>query len=191
MAYLANKLHRYVDMIAYEEAAIAIGNKTGQDHAVCFAYYQLKDYDNAIRSCTQAIDRWPGNLPAHYWRGVAHSDKGDADPAARDLTVVAESEHQFRSSAAIALSMVHFRRNDNGSALDVLNRYKYLYDTAVTSKQDIAVSYNNRCYAYMQLGELKAALDDCTASLKYGAIPDAFRKQRELMTRLSASATGK
>ena len=191
MADLANKLHRYVDMIAYEEAAIAVGNKTGQDHAVCFAYYQLKDYDNAVRSCTQAIDRWPGNLPAHYWRGVAFSDKGDADPAARDLTVVAESEHMFRSSAAIALSMVHFRRNDNTSALDVLNRYKYLYDPAATSKQDIAVSYNNRCYAYMQLGELKAALDDCTASLKYGAIPDAFRKQHELMKQLSASAAGK
>lgn len=191
MADLANKLHRYVDMVAYEEAAIATGNKTDQDHAVCFAYYQLKDYDNAVRSCTQAIDRWPGNLPAHYWRGVASSDKGDSDPAARDLTVVAESEHMFRSSAAIALSMVHFRRNDNTSALDALNRYKYLYDPAATSKQDIAVSYNNRCYAYMQLGELKAALDDCTESLKYGAIPDAFRKQRELMKQLSASATGK
>jgi tetratricopeptide (TPR) repeat protein len=191
MADLANKLHRYVDMVAYEEAAIAIGNKIGQDHGVCFAYYQLKDYDNAVRSCTRAIDRWPGNLPAHYWRGVASSDKGDADPAARDLTVVAESEHLFRSSAALALSMVHFRRNDNASALDVLNRYKYLYDPAATSKQDIAVSYNNRCYAYMQLGELRAALDDCTASLKYGAIPDAFSKQRELMKQLSASATGK
>jgi tetratricopeptide (TPR) repeat protein len=191
MADLANKLHRYVDMIAYEEAAIAIGNKTGQDHAVCFAYYQVKDYDNAIRSCTRAIDRWPGNLPAHYWRGVAYSDKGDAGPAARDLTVVAESKHLFRSSAAIALSMVHFGRNDNTSALDVLNRYNYLYDPAATSKQDIAVSYNNRCYAYMQLGQLRAALDDCTASLKYGAIPDAFRKQHELMKQLSASATGK
>lgn len=191
MADLANKLHRYIDMVAYEGAAIATGNKTDQDHAVCFAYYQLKDYDNAVRSCTQAIDRWPGNLPAHYWRGVASSDKGDSGPAARDLTVVAESEHMFRSSAAIALSMVHFRRNDNTSALDALNRYKYLYDPAATSKQDIAVSYNNRCYAYMQLGELKAALDDCTASLKYGAIPDAFRKQRELMKQLSASATGK
>lgn len=191
MADLAGKLHRYVDMIAYEEAAIAIGHKTGQDHFVCFAYYQLKDYDNAIRTCTQAIDRWPGNLPAHYWRGVASSDKGDTDSALRDLTVVAESEHMFRSTAAIALSMVHFGRNDNGGALDVLNRYNYLYDPAATSKQDIAVSYNNRCYAYMQLGQLKAALDDCTASLKYGAIPDAFRKQRELLKQVSANAAGK
>ena len=37
----------------------------------------------------------------------------------------------------------------------------------------------------MQLGELKKALDDCTASLKYGAIPDAYSKQLELIRRLS------
>lgn len=191
MSDLAGKLYRYVDMIAYEEAAIAVGNRTPQDHSVCFAYYQLKDYDNAIRTCTQAIDRWPGHLPAHYWRGMAYRDKSDADHAEHDLTVVADSQHSFRSSAAIVLSMVYFGRNDNAAALDVLNRYKYLYDPQMTSKQDMAVSYNNRCYAYMELSQLKAALDDCTASLKYGAIPDAFRKQRELIKRLSASATGK
>lgn len=191
MSDLAGKLYRYVDMIAYQEAAIAVGNRTGQDHSVCFAYYQLKDYDNAIRTCTQAIDRWPGHLPAHYWRGMAYRDKGDADHAEHDLTVVADSQHSFRSSAAIVLSMVYFGRNDNAAALDVLNRYKYLYDPQMTSKQDMAVSYNNRCYAYMQLSQLKAALDDCTASLTYGAIPDAFRKQRELIKRLSADAAGK
>ena len=191
MSEIAGKLHHYVDMIAYEEVAIAVGNRTGQDHSVCFAYYQLKDYDNAIRTCTQAIDRWPGHLPAHYWRGVAYRDKGDSDHAEHDLTVVADSQHLFRSSAAIALSMLYFGRNNNAAALDVLNRYKYLYDPQATSKQDMAVSYNNRCYAYMQLGELKAALDDCTASLKYGAIPDAFRKQHELIKRLSADAAGK
>ena len=25
----------------------------------------------------------------------------------------------------------------------------------------VAIAYNNRCYAYMQLGELRKALDDC------------------------------
>jgi hypothetical protein len=49
----------------------------------------------------------------------------------------------------------------------------------------MAVGYNNRCYAYMELGELQKALDDCTASLKYGAIPDAYRKQQELTRRLN------
>jgi tetratricopeptide (TPR) repeat protein len=178
---------QHADMIAYEEAAVALGNKTEQEYYICYGYYQLKDYDNAIRTCTRTIDHATNVLPAHYWRGVAYRDRGDADSALRDLTVVAESQSNFRSSAAIDMSMIHFGRNNNKSALDVLNRYKYLYDPAATGRQNTAVSYNNRCYAYMQLGELNEALDDCTASLKYGAIPDALRKQQELIKRLNVN----
>jgi hypothetical protein len=36
----------------------------------------------------------------------------------------------------------------------------------------------------MELGELKKALDDCTQSLRYGSLPDAYRKQQELVKRL-------
>ena len=82
------------------------------------------------------------------------------------------------------MSMVYFNRNDLHGALDLLNKYTYLYDPEVTDRGSVAVGYNNRCYAYMELGELKKALDDCTASLRYGSIPDAFRKQRELVQRL-------
>jgi hypothetical protein len=71
-----------------------------------------------------------------------------------------------------------------------LNKYKYLYDPATDSRDDIAVSYNNRCYAYMQLGELHEALDDCTASLKYGSLPDAYPKQQELIKRHAAHQLG-
>jgi hypothetical protein len=54
----------------------------------------------------------------------------------------------------------------------------------------MAVAYNNRCYAFMQLGQLKEALDDCRASLKYGSIPDAYRKLQQLVKRLGAHETG-
>lgn len=50
----------------------------------------------------------------------------------------------------------------------------------------MAVAYNNRCYALMQLGELS----DCTASLKCGNIPDAYRKEFELTKRLGKHQTG-
>jgi hypothetical protein len=71
-----------------------------------------------------------------------------------------------------------------------LNQYKYLYDPNLSSKGDAAVAYNNRCYALMQLGELRDALADCTASLKFGNIPDAYRKEQELTKRLAAHQTG-
>jgi hypothetical protein len=35
---------------------------------------------------------------------------------------------------------------------------------------DLAVAYNNRCFADMKLGELNKALEDCTMSLKYGQL---------------------
>jgi hypothetical protein len=37
----------------------------------------------------------------------------------------------------------------------------------------------------MELGDLTKALDDCNASLRYGSIPDAFKKKEELVARLS------
>lgn len=175
-----DQLHQYADMIAYEKAAIAVGDKTAYEHLVCYGYYQLKDYDNAVATCTDALAHAPGNMKALYWRGSAYRDSGRTDAAVQDFTKVADSEDNFRTSAAIDLSMLYFNRNDNQRALDVLNKYQYLYDPNMSSKQDMAVGYNNRCYAHMQLGELKEALDDCTASLKYGSIPDAYRKQQEL-----------
>jgi hypothetical protein len=51
------------------------------------------------------------------------------------------------------------------------------------------IAYNNRCFAYMKLGELNKALDDCTMSLKYGRLPDALQKQQELQKLLSAQTT--
>ncbi|MGB7255646.1 MAG: hypothetical protein WBC94_18815 [Xanthobacteraceae bacterium] len=185
-----NKLNQYADMIAYEKAAIALGNDTEDQHFICYGYYRLKAYDDAVRACTETINNQPANVQARYWRGVAYRDLGQPDAALRDLTVVADSENDFRTDAAIDISMIYFNRNDNESALDVLNKYKYLYDQNTNNKSGVAVSYNNRCYAYTQLGKLKEALADCTASLKYGSIPDAFRKQQELIKRLNAHEVG-
>ena len=35
-----------------------------------------------------------------------------------------------------------------------------------------------------RISEFEKALDDCTASLRYGSLPDAYRKQQELVKRL-------
>jgi tetratricopeptide (TPR) repeat protein len=185
-----NKLNQYADMIAYEKAAIALGNDTEDQHFICYGYYRLKAYNDAVRECTKTIDDQPANVQARYWRGVAYRDSDQPDAALRDLTAVADSESDYRTDAAIDISMIYFNRDDNRSALGVLNKYRYLYDPNTNSRDGMAVSYNNRCYAFMQLGELKEALDDCTASLKYGSIPDAFRKQQELIRRLNAHEVG-
>jgi hypothetical protein len=81
--------------------------------------------------------------------------------------------------------MIYFDKKDNKTALDVLNKYNFVYDVGTQNKSDLAVNYNNRCYAYMELGDLTKALDDCTASLKYGSLPDAYRKEQELLRLLN------
>jgi hypothetical protein len=181
-----DQLHQYREMIAFEQAAVALGGKTAYEHLVCYGYYQLRDYEDAVSTCNRALADDPANMRARYWRGVAYRDSAKPEAALADLTAVADSESDFRASAAIDMSMIYFNRNDNPSALNVLNKYAYLYDPGVTNRDDVAVSYNNRCYAYMQLGDLKQALQDCRASLKFGSLPDAYRKMQELVQRIGA-----
>ena len=190
IAEIYERLNQYADMIAYEKAAIELGGKNGEEHFICYGYYRLKDYDDAIQACTAIIEHQTGNLKAFYWRGEAYQDSGQMDAALSDLTAVADSEDSFRATAAIDISMIYFNRKDVQGALNVLNKYTYLYDSNSSGRSDMAVGYNNRCYAYMQLGDLKKALDDCTESLKYGSLPDAYRKQAELVKRLNANETG-
>jgi hypothetical protein len=187
IARVHNQNHQYADMIAAEKAAVSIGNLTQVEHFICYAYYRLKKNDDALRACDTAIEHQPGNLYAHYWRGILLRDAGRADDALRDLAMVAGSEDDYRATAAIDMSMIYFNRKDLQGALNVLNSYPYLYDPTTTHRSSVAVSYNNRCYAYMELGELRKALDDCTASLRYGSLPDAYRKQQDLVKRLGGT----
>ena len=185
MAQQADRLNQYTDVVVYETAAVQLGGPNDYEHAICYGLHQLKQDAEAVRACSQTIVDQPNDIYAYYWRGVARRALMQPDAALDDLAVVADSPNNFRASAAITMSLIYFDRDDNAGALNILNKYGYLYDTNTQSKATIATAYNNRCYAYMQLGDLEKALDECTASLKYGSIPDAFRKQQELVKRLS------
>src|SRR6202000_268025 len=52
MGTISERLHQYADVIAYEKASIALGNRTVQENFICYAYEELKDYDAAIRACS-------------------------------------------------------------------------------------------------------------------------------------------
>lgn len=177
-------LKHYAEMAAYEDAAVALGGETDREHFICYAHYHLKAYEDAIRACTRAIADQAGNMKAYYWRARVYRDLEKLDDALRDFKAVADSPDSFRATAAIDVSMILFNRKDIAGALVALNRYTYLYQPELTVKQNVAVAYNNRCYAHMELGELMKALEDCKSSLKYGSLPDAYRKQLELTKRL-------
>jgi len=178
------RLHQYADMITAAGAALKLGGRSDERLLICYGRYQMNQFLDAVRDCAAAMGDATYDVAAHYWRGLAYRDLGKADEALDDLKLVAASEHGFRSGAAISMSVIDFDRKDPRGALDVLNKYTFLYDPNSTSRDDIAVAYNNRCYAYMLLGDLHKALSDCTASLKFGNLPDAVRKEQDLLKRL-------
>lgn len=180
------QLHQYPEMIASEEASASLGGGSDEQHYICYGYYHIKEYDKAVNACSMEISRDSRNLTARYLRGLIYRDMGQPDAALTDFTVVAESENGFRGDAAIEMSMIFFGRKDNEGALNVLNKYSYLYDPSQSREETVAVAYNNRCYAYMELKQPEKALEDCQESLKHGSLPDAYRKERELMQILKA-----
>jgi tetratricopeptide (TPR) repeat protein len=183
LARAASFQNQYLDEIAFQKAADLVGSPWNND-LICNGFYELKDYAKAAETCTAAIDA-TSNGNAWYWRGMAYKASGQQDLALADLRRAAGLDEYFASYAVIDMSMIYFGRNDIPGALNVLNAYPLIFDTARTDKSQVAIAYNNRCYALMQLGQLKAALSDCSQSLRYGNLPDALRKQQELTDRLA------
>jgi tetratricopeptide (TPR) repeat protein len=177
-------LSQYPATIAAAQAAVELGYRNDSDQRGCFAFVRMQDFDAAIEACNNVLAHHPDNLSTLFWRARAYDALGRDDAALKDYAVVAESHNGFRADAAIDMSMIYFGRKDNRGALDLLNTYSYLYDPDLSSEDWVAVAYNNRCYAYMELGDLQRALADCHQSLKHGSLPEAFRKEQELLKRL-------
>lgn len=190
LAGLYNANQQYEQVLVYQNAAEKLGGIYRKDwsHLQCAALVKLKRHQDALRACAAQIDH--GNdWQALTRRGEAYEALGQADAALTDYAQVADSEQTNRAYAAIQISVLYAKRNDMPNMLAALNRYDYLYDAGQVSRQDVAIAYNNRCYAKMQLGQLEAALKDCDASLEYGNLPDARAKQQDLQKRLQAGGT--
>lgn len=172
-------------MIAYASAAFAMGGNVASETHACYGYYKLRLYRKAIETCTRGIKR-ETDLYARYWRGISYWRLKQEKAALQDLDAVAGSESDFRASAAINVSFIYATDKKYRQSLEAMKKYAYLFDKNTQKKQILAISFNNRCFDYMKLNDLKKALRDCTQSLKYGSLPDAFHKEQELLKRLKA-----
>jgi tetratricopeptide (TPR) repeat protein len=183
---------QFINIIVYHDAANAVGgnNHSSAPWEKCHAYYKLKHYVEAVTECTTLIEG-NGNYPeSQYTRARAYEGLQQWDAAMADFAPIADSANNWlRVGAAIEMSLIlGSKKNDVAAELALLNRYPYLFDPDLQPPDDLAIAFNNRCHAYMKLGLLKQALDDCNTSLKYGRIPDAFQKQQELMKQLGIKA---
>jgi tetratricopeptide (TPR) repeat protein len=183
MTSFADRNSQFIDIIVYQDAANMVGgqNHTNTPYMKCYAYYRLKHYDEAAKECTRLIEGNGNYMQSHYWRAKAHEGLHEWDAALADFSPVAEGANNwFRVGAALDMSYILGEKHDFVGELASLNQHSYLFDERLQSHADLAVSYNNRCFAYMQLNQLQRALDDCIASLKFGRIPDASYKLQEI-----------
>lgn len=184
-----DKIGKYEKDIAYQEAVLAIrGRPLSRDgHLRCFAYQKLDRLEDAVRACTDSL-RFGPDIDTYFWRARAYERLRQLDAALQDYLIVADTGNTYLgASAAIHISVIHGDRKDPAALLASLNSYPFLFDEQSQTRENLSIAFNNRCYAKMQLGRLREALDDCTVSLKYGSLPDAYQKYQELKRRLEPS----
>ena len=181
LAILANRRGEWGKVVAYVDAAVALGGDLPERNRfiACRGYYQLRLYEEGARACAQL----PGdgdNGRTLYWRGLNEVAAGRDTAALDSFADLAEFNSDLGVAAVIQMSVIHAHRKDLAAMLAVLNAHDYVFDEHIRRKEDLAVIYNNRCYAFMELGELENAQRDCTESLRFGSIPDAIAKQQRL-----------
>jgi tetratricopeptide (TPR) repeat protein len=184
MAAFADDNNQFIDIIVYHDAANAVAGINHGDvpYRKCYAYYRMKYFAAAVKECTALIDGNGNYMQSHYWRAKAYEGLGEWDASIADFTPVADSaSNWFRVGAALDMSYDFGQKGDFAGQLASMNRYPYLFDSGLQPPHDLAVAFNNRCFAYMKLRQFNKALDDCTTSLKYDRIPDAYQKQQQLL----------
>jgi tetratricopeptide (TPR) repeat protein len=192
MAAFADDTSQFVDIIVYNDAANAVAgvNHTDTPYRKCYAYYRIKHFVEAVRECTSLIESNGNYIQTHYWRAKAYEGLHQWDASIADFSPVADSANNwFRVGAALDMSFDFGQKGDYAGQLASMNSYQYLFDERLQPPHDLAVAYNNRCFAYMKLGKLKEALSDCSRSLGYDRIPDAYQKQQELLKLLGSNTS--
>jgi tetratricopeptide (TPR) repeat protein len=193
MAWVARGAGQYIKVIAYHDAANATGgmNRGGTQFNKCFAYYQLRHFQEAVDECTLVIDSHRGSLRAHVYRAWANEALKKYDAALAEYRYIADngSENSLRTNGVINLDHVYSLLGKTDEELATFDRYPFVFNTDIQSQEDLAIVYNNRCYVYMKLGQPRKALDDCNTSLRYGRLPDALHKQQELQKLLAEHST--
>jgi tetratricopeptide (TPR) repeat protein len=180
---------QYAEAIAYRIAADALSGVPGNARDACHDYYRLKDYPATIDFCGKIADR--SNDPeARVWRGMAYEKLGNYALGEKDLMAVAASDAPLRNFAASNVDWMLAMQEDWKGMMAFFDAHPYRFDEKTQTKNNLSLAFNNRCDAYMNLGELQKALDDCNTSLRYGNIPDAVSKQRQLMKRLQGHEKG-
>lgn len=115
-------------------------------------YYELNQYENAIKCYTNAINTQPNNAQFYYDRGASYIKLEEYTKAVDDYTKSIELNERFSGAY-----------NNRGYTYNILNEYSKAiadYNRAIELDPNHAETYSNRGYTYYNLGEYSNAIAD-------------------------------
>jgi tetratricopeptide (TPR) repeat protein len=192
MAWYARNNSDYAKAIVYYDAANIVAglNHGGTEYLKCFAYMKLRHFKESVDECTRLINAHREVANATYNRARSYEAMRSYPAALADYAFIAQEgpDNWMRDAAVINMEHINSLLGKYSEELAIFEKYPFVFDEQLQDPEDLAIAYNNRCFAYMKLGQLNKALDDCNTSLRYGRLPDALQKQQEIQKLLSAKA---
>ncbi|HEX7339338.1 MAG TPA: DUF4034 domain-containing protein [Rhodanobacteraceae bacterium] len=177
--------HDYAKAVHYGTLAAKLAGGYGAvpvfGRETCGSLDAMNHYVQAIKVCSAVYDA-SGDWEALFYRGQTLEDAKQYALALADYRLVANGEGVMynRTGSVINMTVIYGDLHQYRKQLAVADAYRYLFIPGQASDSDVAIYYNNRCYAYMKLHQLRKALDDCNLSLRHGNLPDAVAKKHQL-----------
>jgi tetratricopeptide (TPR) repeat protein len=127
-----------------------------------YKHGEAKDYDEAIRCYSEAIQLKPEYPAAYYNRGVNYGEKGNFEEAVRDYTEAIGQNPGYVDA--------YYNRGVNRSKLDDFDGAIRDYTEAVRLKPDFATAFYNRGVNWGKKGDFDNAIKDYMAAIRL--LPD-------------------
>ncbi|MFC2149355.1 tetratricopeptide repeat protein [Candidatus Auribacterota bacterium] len=158
------------------------------------AYFEEKDYPNAILDYTEALRLEPGLIEARNNRGVAHNAVGEYDKAIEDLSRVLEkapipdtymnramayrnkgdltkaredeeNARKLRTNQGAFFSDIYLKKGNEFFSQGKLKLAVEAYTMALRSYPNNPVAFNNRGLVLMRLGAINEAIGDYSRAI--------------------------
>ena len=155
-------------------------------------YYDLKQYESAIESYSNAINMQSDIFTFYNNRGSAYKEMGEYEKALSDfnkaIKLKPDCETAYNNRGIIYAEMGEYEKalSDYNKAIELKSDYETVYNNrgfvykemgkyekalsdfnmALGLKPDYETAYNNRGIAYKEMGEYKKALSDFNMAIK-------------------------
>jgi tetratricopeptide (TPR) repeat protein len=123
--------------------------------------WELKQWDLAIRTCSEALQMKPDTITAaaiHSWRAIAYRHKNNLDKAMADANESIRLNPRYYGG--------YFQRGAICRQSGDLDQAIRCYDAAIRLNPNLAQTYYNRAIAYLVKGDYDQAIRDNTEAIQ-------------------------